>query len=67
MFLPDCSLEDAAVKAEQIRERIEAPSGNHGAKGPASLGVFSVASTSSNSAGSSALLVLTESDLALER
>lgn len=50
MFLPDCSLEDAAVKAEQIRERIQAPSGNHGAKGPASLGVFSVASTSSNSA-----------------
>ncbi len=50
VFLPDCSLEDAAVKAEQIRERIEALSGTHGAKVSASLGVSSVPSTSSNSA-----------------
>ena len=50
VFLPDCSLEDAALKAEQIRERIEALSGSHGAKVSASLGVSSVPSTSSNSA-----------------
>ncbi|CAA2145199.1 GGDEF domain-containing protein [Methylobacterium bullatum] len=50
VFLPDCSLEDAALKAEQIRERIEALSGGHGAKVSASLGVSSLPSTSSNSA-----------------
>ncbi|MCE4223505.1 GGDEF domain-containing protein [Methylobacterium sp. C25] len=50
VFLPDCDLDDAAVKAEQIRERIEALSGAHGAQVSASLGVSSVPATSSNSA-----------------
>lgn len=50
VFLPDCDLPDAALKAEQIRARIEDLSGAHGAKISASLGVSSVPSTSSNSA-----------------
>lgn len=49
VFLPDCDLQDAALKAEQIRARIEALSGAHGAKISASLGVSSVPSTSGNS------------------
>lgn len=50
VFLPDCDLPDAALKAEQIRARIEDLSGAHGAKISASLGVSSVPSTSGNSA-----------------
>ncbi|ABY30088.1 GGDEF domain-containing protein [Methylorubrum extorquens] len=50
VFLPDCDLEDAAAKAEQIRGRIESLSGTHGAKVSASLGVASVPSTSGTSA-----------------
>ena len=50
VFLPDCDLEDAANKAEQIRSRIESLSGTHGAKVSASLGVASVPSTSGTSA-----------------
>lgn len=49
VFLPDCDLEDAATKAEQIRARIESLSGTHGAKVSASLGVASVPSTSGTS------------------
>ncbi|KQT52345.1 diguanylate cyclase [Aureimonas sp. Leaf454] len=49
VFLPDCDLDDAGIKAEQIRQRIEDLSGAHGAKVSASLGVASVPSTSANS------------------
>ncbi len=50
VFLPDCDLDDAATKAEQIRARIESLSGTHGAKVSASLGAASVPSTSATSA-----------------
>lgn len=50
VFLPDCDLDDAAAKAEQIRARIESLSGAHGAKVSASLGVSSVPCTARNSA-----------------
>ncbi|GLS42512.1 GGDEF domain-containing protein [Methylobacterium brachythecii] len=50
VFLPDCDLDDAAIKAEQIRARIEGLSGAHGAQVSASLGVSSVPCTSSTSA-----------------
>ncbi len=50
VFLPDCDLDDAATKAEQIRARIESLSGTHGAQVSASLGVASVPSTSATSA-----------------
>jgi diguanylate cyclase (GGDEF)-like protein len=50
VLLPDCDLECAAVKAEMLRQRIEALSGIHGARVTASLGVASIPEAASRAA-----------------
>ena len=60
VLLPDCGLDDAVMKAELLRARIEAVSGLHGATVTASLGVAATPET----AGSIAEL-LSRSDAAL--
>ena len=42
VIMPDCSIEDAGTKAENIRERIHALSGHHGTSISASFGVSSM-------------------------
>ncbi len=48
VILPSCGLEDAAVKAEMLRQRIEGLSDAHGAQISASLGVATVPETSTS-------------------
>ena len=48
VLLPECSLDEAAKKAEQLRERIEALSSTHQANITASLGVASVPETATS-------------------
>ncbi|MFM5932415.1 MAG: diguanylate cyclase [Novosphingobium sp.] len=50
VILPNCPLEDAAGKADQIRARIEALSETHQARISASFGVAAVPSTSTTAA-----------------
>ena len=50
VLLPDCDLDKGAEKAETIRQRIEALSGQHGAAVSASFGVSCIPSTSNGSA-----------------
>jgi diguanylate cyclase (GGDEF)-like protein len=47
VLLPDCDMDAAAAKAEEIRVRIEALSGAHGAEITASLGVAAIPSAAS--------------------
>ncbi|KQT84235.1 GGDEF domain-containing protein [Methylobacterium sp. Leaf466] len=47
VLMPDCDLENAADKAEVIRQRIEALSGQRGATVSASFGVSSIPATAS--------------------
>lgn len=42
VIMPDCSIDDAAIKAESIRDRIHALSANHGTSISASFGVSSM-------------------------
>ncbi len=42
VILPDCSIDDAAIKAEAIRARIQELSGHHGTSVSASIGVSSM-------------------------
>lgn len=49
VLLPDCDLDKGAEKAETIRQRIEALSGQHGAAVSASFGVSCIPSTSNGS------------------
>ncbi len=49
VLLPDCDLDKGAEKAETIRQRIEALSGQHGAAVSASFGVACIPSTSNGS------------------
>lgn len=49
VLLPDCDLDKGAEKAETIRQRIEALSGQHGAVVSASFGVSCIPSTSNGS------------------
>jgi diguanylate cyclase (GGDEF)-like protein len=48
VLLPDCDMESALRKAEDIRQRIEALSGDHGVEVTASLGVAALPSTASS-------------------
>jgi diguanylate cyclase (GGDEF)-like protein len=50
VILPNCGLEDAALKAEMLRMRIESLSDAHGAPVTASFGVASVPETSTGAA-----------------
>jgi diguanylate cyclase (GGDEF)-like protein len=50
VILPNCGLEDAALKAEMLRMRIESLSDAHGMSVTASFGVASVPETSTGAA-----------------
>ncbi|MBD60194.1 MAG: hypothetical protein CL808_08765 [Citromicrobium sp.] len=60
VILPDCGLDDAMMRAEQVRARIEALSDPHGALVSASLGVASLPENAKSSAD-----LLAASDAAL--
>ncbi|MFX9570715.1 GGDEF domain-containing protein, partial [Acinetobacter baumannii] len=49
-ILPDCPLEDALMKAEQLRERIHALTDVHGCAISASFGVAAVPETATSAA-----------------
>ncbi|RYF42286.1 MAG: GGDEF domain-containing protein, partial [Cytophagaceae bacterium] len=50
VILPDCSLDEAALKAEELRLRIEALSEIHGVSVSASIGISSIPQTSTTAA-----------------
>ena len=60
VILPDCGLEDAMMRAEQVRARIELLSEQHCASIAASIGVATLPDTAKNSAD-----LLSASDAAL--
>ncbi|MEO5597926.1 MAG: sensor domain-containing diguanylate cyclase [Novosphingobium sp.] len=62
IILPNCPLEDAAAKAEQLRERVESLAEAHGARISASFGIASVPATATSAAE-----VIPQSDAALYR
>jgi diguanylate cyclase (GGDEF)-like protein len=62
VILPDCSLDDAVVKANGLRARIESLSENHGCRVTASFGVASIPDNSSKASD-----ILTAADAALYR
>jgi diguanylate cyclase (GGDEF)-like protein len=62
VLLPDCSIEEAAAKAELLRSRIERLSENHGTKISASFGVATIPASSSKAADA-----LNDADAALYR
>jgi diguanylate cyclase (GGDEF)-like protein len=62
VILPDCSLDDAAIKAETLRARIESLSDNHGCKISASLGVTTMPTCSATAAD-----LVSDADAALYR
>ena len=61
VLLPDCSLDEAATKAEQLRNRIERLSDRHGIPISASFGVSTISETSK------AKEAMTDADRALYR
>jgi len=62
VILPDCSLEDAVLKANVLRARIESLSENHNCRVTASFGVATIPDNSSNAGD-----VLAAADAALYR
>ncbi|WP_370177602.1 diguanylate cyclase [Alteriqipengyuania sp.] len=60
VILPDCGLEDAMMRAEQVRARIELLSEQHGASVAASIGVATMPETAKSAAD-----LLSASDAAL--
>ena len=60
VILPDCGIDDAMMRAEQVRARIESLSEQHGCRVTASIGIASIPETAKSSSD-----LLSASDAAL--